>query len=68
MDITTFLQDNNFSSPLFFFTTIFLLLLVLKQIKLFCYKSDENLPPGPTKLPIIRAVPRILGAQSELKI
>ncbi|KAJ0759579.1 putative N-methylcoclaurine 3'-monooxygenase [Helianthus annuus] len=53
MDITTFLKDNNFSSPLFFFTTIFLVLLVLKQTKLFCYKSDENLPPGPTKLPII---------------
>ncbi|KAI3802765.1 hypothetical protein L1987_30908 [Smallanthus sonchifolius] len=53
MDITTFLKDNNLSSPLFILSTIIFILLLVKQTKLFYFKSDKNLPPGPSKCPII---------------
>ncbi|KAI7753942.1 hypothetical protein M8C21_033142 [Ambrosia artemisiifolia] len=53
MDITTFLKDNNISSPLFILSTLVFILLIVKKTKLFSLKSDKNLPPGPPKLPII---------------
>ncbi|KAI3803981.1 hypothetical protein L1987_32147 [Smallanthus sonchifolius] len=53
MDITAFLRDNNLASPLFVLSTIFLLLLIFKQAKLVSSKSIKNLPPGPSKLPIV---------------
>ncbi|KAI3731292.1 hypothetical protein L1987_62480 [Smallanthus sonchifolius] len=53
MDITTFLRDNNFLSPLLVLSTSFLLLFIIKQTKLLSSKSIKNLPPGPPPLPII---------------
>ncbi|KAI3731299.1 hypothetical protein L1987_62487 [Smallanthus sonchifolius] len=53
MDITTFLRDNNFLSPLLVISTSFLLLFIIKQTKLLSSKSIKNLPPGPPPLPII---------------
>ncbi|KAJ9553100.1 hypothetical protein OSB04_017145 [Centaurea solstitialis] len=50
MDITTFLRDNNLSTPFFVLSSIFFLLLVIKLAR---PTSSKKLPPGPPGLPII---------------
>ncbi|KAI3718993.1 hypothetical protein L6452_19882 [Arctium lappa] len=50
MDITSFLRDNNLSTPLFVLSTTLFLLLIVKLTKASSFK---NLPPGPPRLPII---------------
>ncbi|KAJ9553382.1 hypothetical protein OSB04_017427 [Centaurea solstitialis] len=50
MDITSFLTDNNPSTPFFVLSSIFFLLLVIKLAK---PTSSKKLPPGPPGLPII---------------
>ncbi|XP_024989175.1 probable (S)-N-methylcoclaurine 3'-hydroxylase isozyme 2 [Cynara cardunculus var. scolymus] len=50
MDITSFLRDNNLSTPLFVLSTILFLLLIVKITR---PSSSKNLPPGPPRLPII---------------
>ncbi|KAJ9550146.1 hypothetical protein OSB04_014191 [Centaurea solstitialis] len=50
MDITSFLRDNNLSTPFLVLSSIFFLLLVIKLAK---PTSSKKLPPGPPGLPII---------------
>ncbi|KAK1431053.1 hypothetical protein QVD17_14256 [Tagetes erecta] len=53
MDLTSFVRDCNLLSPLYISLALFIILVTIKQTKLYYSKSIKNLPPSPPQWPII---------------